>query len=382
LIIIIEGMNQQTLKCKLFPFSLVGGAKKWYYSSVGSMEGSWDKLREKFCLTFFSMSRVVTLRLEILSFKQLDKESLGTAWARFTNSLASGPDIGIPEPILLQHFRMGLDDLSAKFLDTSSGGLFTHLTLNEGKDVLGKILENNPYTEIFDEFPDEGEEPMPTTLSKPKPIEGKLAFPTIQSVKDCTPLTKTWFTDEPFQPYQEVYDPSCDFVYEFYDELFADFGNTWNYRRVERPKAREKLEILIPNTEEVERRRQSLEYVSAMSSREWLRETEVMDQVILLYHELKLLSCQVGNFSYQDVFYDSRVGINIIPKSLVLEAFPDEPLSFSQKRVRWISGETIETEAILRVIQTKIGEYGIFLDYHIFDIPKGDPPFILIRRPI
>jgi hypothetical protein len=76
-----------------------------------------------------------------------------------------------------------------------------------------------------------------------------------------------------------------------------------------------------------------LEYVSAISSWEWLREIEVMDQVIQLYPELKLLSCQVGNLSYQDV-YDPRVGINIIPKSLVLEAFPDEPLSFSQKRLQ------------------------------------------------
>jgi hypothetical protein len=81
LIIIIEGMTQQTLKWNLFPFSLTGAPKKWYYSLVRSMEGSWEKLREKFCLTFFPMSRVVTLRLEILSFKQLDKESLGTAWA-------------------------------------------------------------------------------------------------------------------------------------------------------------------------------------------------------------------------------------------------------------------------------------------------------------
>jgi hypothetical protein len=64
------------------------------------------------------------------------------------------------------------------------------------------------------------------------------------------------------------------------------------------------------------------------SSREWLREIEVMDQVIQLYPELNLFSCQVGNLSYQDVFYDPRVGINIIPKSLVLEAFPDKPLSF------------------------------------------------------
>jgi hypothetical protein len=39
-------------------------------------------------------------------------------------------------------------------------------------------------------------------------------------------------------------------------------------------------------------------------------------------------------------------------------------------------------KGILRVVLTMIGDYGIFLDYHIFDIPKGDPPFILIGRPI
>jgi hypothetical protein len=69
-------------------------------------------------------------------------------------------------------------------------------------------------------------------------------------------------------------------------------------------------------------------------------------------------SCQVGNLCYQDVFYDPRVGMNIIPNSLVLEAFPDEPLSFSQKRLQWISGQTIEKEWILRVVQTKIESMG------------------------
>jgi hypothetical protein len=122
-----------------------------------------------------------------------------------------------------------------------------------------------------------------------------------------------------------------------------------------------------------------LECISAISSREWLK-VESIVQVIQLYPELKSLSCQVGNLSYKDVFYDPRIDINIIPKSLVLEAFLDEPLCVSQKRLQWISSQTIETEGILRVIQTKIAEYGIFLDYHIFDI--GDPPFILIGRPI
>jgi hypothetical protein len=91
---------------------------------------------------------------------------------------------------------------------------------------------------------------MPNTLLEPKPIEEELIFPTIQFVEDCTPPTKTWFTDEPFQPYREFDDPSCNFVYEFYDELFANFGNTWNYQRVERPKAQEELETHISCSEE------------------------------------------------------------------------------------------------------------------------------------
>jgi hypothetical protein len=62
--------------------------------------------------------------------------------------------------------------------------------LSECKDILGKILENTHYTGFFDEFPDEEEEPMPNTLSEPKPIEEELIFPTIQSIEDFTPLTK------------------------------------------------------------------------------------------------------------------------------------------------------------------------------------------------
>jgi hypothetical protein len=63
-----------------------------------------------------------------------------------------------------------------------------------------------------------------------------------------------------------------------------------SFTRRERDSPHKREEVLIPNLEEVERRRRRLEYVSAINSREWLREKEVMDQVIQLYPELKLLS--------------------------------------------------------------------------------------------
>jgi hypothetical protein len=45
---VIEGTTQQTVKWKIFLFSLTGGAKKWYPSSVGTVEGSWEILEKSF----------------------------------------------------------------------------------------------------------------------------------------------------------------------------------------------------------------------------------------------------------------------------------------------------------------------------------------------
>jgi hypothetical protein len=51
----IVGTTQETLKLKLFPFSLLGRANKWYAHSVRDVNGNWDELRDKFCLAFFPL---------------------------------------------------------------------------------------------------------------------------------------------------------------------------------------------------------------------------------------------------------------------------------------------------------------------------------------
>ena len=64
----IAGMSHDTLKWKLFPFSVVERAKQWYTHTVGSVNGSWDELRDKFCISFFPQSCIVALRRDILCF--------------------------------------------------------------------------------------------------------------------------------------------------------------------------------------------------------------------------------------------------------------------------------------------------------------------------
>ena len=52
----ILGMTHETLKWKLFPFSLSGEVKQWYIRVVGGVNGSWIELRDRFCSAFFPLS--------------------------------------------------------------------------------------------------------------------------------------------------------------------------------------------------------------------------------------------------------------------------------------------------------------------------------------
>jgi hypothetical protein len=115
-----------------FSFSLTRKAKHWYMLTIGSRQGDWEALCSSFYLQFFSISRVVRLHLEVLSFKQ-KKESLGMALERFNTLLKASPNLAIPDPILLQHFYMGLNRKTSKLLSTTLGGSFLHVSANMGE---------------------------------------------------------------------------------------------------------------------------------------------------------------------------------------------------------------------------------------------------------
>jgi hypothetical protein len=45
----IEGMSYETLRWKLFPFSLIRKAKHWYKRHVKRSKGNWKALSSSFC---------------------------------------------------------------------------------------------------------------------------------------------------------------------------------------------------------------------------------------------------------------------------------------------------------------------------------------------
>jgi len=120
----------------------MGKAKHWYNLTIESRQGDWEALCSSFCLQFFPISRVVRLCLEVLSFRQNKKESLDMAWECFNTLIKTGPNLAIQDPILLQHFYMGLNKKTSKHLNMASGGSFLHVSANMGRSILTKILED------------------------------------------------------------------------------------------------------------------------------------------------------------------------------------------------------------------------------------------------
>ena len=212
-------MTHETLKWKLFPFSLSEEARQWYIRVVGSINGSWNELRDRFCSAFFPLSRICALRTEVLTFRQNDKESIGVAWARFTLLVQSGPDLSLPEHLLLQHFYASLDKESTHHLDITFGGSFAHLTPNEGREVLNRIMDRTSFVGIH--------EPTPTG---PKVCQEEV--PVIES--ELLENQSVESTPEPSSELKpetlEEEDPlPLEFLQGFEDNLFEDYGNTTNY---------------------------------------------------------------------------------------------------------------------------------------------------------
>ena len=57
-LLIIPGVDQQVIRWKLFPFSLMGNAKSWYDRSARKFGGDWITLKDEFCLNFYSVSKI------------------------------------------------------------------------------------------------------------------------------------------------------------------------------------------------------------------------------------------------------------------------------------------------------------------------------------
>jgi hypothetical protein len=225
-------------------------------------------LQTKFCIAFFPISQVAQLHRGVLNFQQKEKETLGVAWAHFSDIISSGPDLTIPDLILLQHIYLGLSKETSHYLDITFKALFFHLSSIGGKDVLNKIAENTPYTSIHDECP-KIDDYQPQELEA---LEAKASTPSLTQPSSSLPEP----TPEPItKPLEEEEESPLEFPFEIEDNLFEDFGNVKNYPLQAKPSSRQRLDLSDEKFS-----REDLQDLSTILSHEWTMRAEVVENVL------------------------------------------------------------------------------------------------------
>ena len=77
----IRGVTADAIRLRLFPFSLLGKAKQWFYQNK-EVVSTWDKCSTVFLAKFFPLGKTNALRRRISSFQQTGMESIPEVWER------------------------------------------------------------------------------------------------------------------------------------------------------------------------------------------------------------------------------------------------------------------------------------------------------------
>ncbi|RDX91640.1 hypothetical protein CR513_26347, partial [Mucuna pruriens] len=114
-----QGIPEDYIKMKAFPFSLDGAAKDWLYLQP-ALFNTWGDMKRTFLEKFFPASRTASIRKEICGIRQHTGEILHEYWERFNKLCATCPHHQISEQLLIQYFYEGLSLMDRSMIDTAS----------------------------------------------------------------------------------------------------------------------------------------------------------------------------------------------------------------------------------------------------------------------
>ena len=77
-----KDVDNDIVKLKLFLFSLRDRAKTWISSLPKNSIDSWNKCKDAFISKYFPPTKIISLRNDIMNFKQLYHEHVAQAWER------------------------------------------------------------------------------------------------------------------------------------------------------------------------------------------------------------------------------------------------------------------------------------------------------------
>ncbi|KAK8681373.1 hypothetical protein V6N13_053777 [Hibiscus sabdariffa] len=138
-----QGVSEDQIKLRAFPFSLSGIAKEWLFYLPPNSITTWTDLNGKFLDRFFPAAKASEIRRSILGIKQKHEESLYEYWERYKKLCASCPQHGLSEQTLVQYFYEGLLPMEMKMIDAASGGALFNMTPTQAKELISTMAANS-----------------------------------------------------------------------------------------------------------------------------------------------------------------------------------------------------------------------------------------------
>ena len=77
-----------------------------------------------------------------------------------------------------------------------------------------------------------------------------------------------------------------------------------------------------------------IEVFFVIISKEWIDEAEASSSIIQIYRQPRILLCSIGDAVPQETFYDPRVGVNVMSKTLANHIASEAPLTLSHKHLK------------------------------------------------
>jgi hypothetical protein len=99
-----KGVDGDIIKLKLFPSSLRGRAKDWLLSLPRNSIDSWVKCKDAFIGKYYPPANIISLRSDIMRFKQFDNEHVAQAWERMKSLIKNCPTHGLTTWMIIQTF--------------------------------------------------------------------------------------------------------------------------------------------------------------------------------------------------------------------------------------------------------------------------------------
>jgi hypothetical protein len=181
------------------------------------------------------------------------------------------------------------------------------------------------------------------------------------------------------EPSEEEKTPILDFMLEFEDKLFDEYGNTSNYHMIRKPQeSRNPPSIKSLDPSEEDFFKNIMKDLVFVLSNEWFKESELSPKIIHLDSPSVTIECQLDKAPF-DSFYNPIVGVNIMSAIFAQDLLKDMPLAPTTKLLKSILGHIALSLGILCALPIFVNETQVLLNFYIFDVMEFD---LLIGQPI